>query len=229
MSSFPKVSVFGYGSLMDESSALRTMSSMSNFRQGTLLNHVRVFTLASLSGIKMFSDTKEFALMAIRPADTFCVKGSIFDIEAGQLESYFRREFPYKPQKVVVQVDSSHTCECWTVLENSDDEYTSKFTVEQHEWFQRNYHGSMWGRTDIFPMRDYLNRVIAAAHSLGGDDWMENILHETILADGSTLKHYLQTYPSRFNYLLATFPSIITHVHLEVESPSAMTSDHSNS
>ncbi|KAJ1426588.1 hypothetical protein B484DRAFT_450649 [Ochromonadaceae sp. CCMP2298] len=64
-----RVTIFGYGSLMDASSALRTMPAARNFRRGVLRGFHRRYSLVSVSGIRSGNadlNTLEVAALAIR-------------------------------------------------------------------------------------------------------------------------------------------------------------------
>ena len=103
------VTIFGYGSLMNIQSKLRTMPSATQFRPATLPDYQRVFSLVSISSIRnglANFETNEIAALAICPiirstpsdsaSSKHCVHGILFDIPEDELEAYFDREHRYK-------------------------------------------------------------------------------------------------------------------------------------
>lgn len=197
------VTIFGYGSLMNQYSASVTMPSACNFRAAVLHDYARVFSLVSLSGIrtgKVNLDTKEVAALAIRPVADSCVKGCLFDVPEAQLEEYMMREHRYKAIKISANIldttsnTYSTTTDAWTVVEQTDDDYLKKLggLDEWHRVVGQYYDGSLWERKDILPMRHYLIMCLKATYDLGGEIWLRNFLDEGYLADGSTtIRTYL--------------------------------------
>ena len=206
------VSIFGYGSLMNAASTFSTLPSATNFRAGVLSDYTRTFNLVSISGIRSGSanfETNELAALAIRHKEGSTVKGCVFDIPQDELEAYFEREHRYKRLEVLVTDPSLGTdFKCWTVVEHSDTEYASSMPPDEFDARIRKYYdGQLWGRRDIFPMRDYLELAVSAAYFLGGEEWLRNILEDTVLADEETcLLQYIADYRDRFDTLLKTVP-----------------------
>lgn len=213
---FPvRETIFGYGSLMDQKSTIRTMPSAKNFRPARLFNYRRVFNLVSIGGIQRGEaclETNEVAALAISPAlsSSSFVDGILFDIPQDELSGYFEREHRYKRIEVSAR-DMSVTIDsigmevftrCWTVIEQSDIEYKSSLlggAEEYHERVGKHYSGVLWGRPDILPMRNYLIEAIKAAKELGGDEWLHNFLHNSFLADRiTTIQQYVTRHPEIF-------------------------------
>jgi cation transport regulator ChaC len=182
------VSIFGYGSLMDNFSARRTMPRAKNFQPAILRGFERVYNLFSIGGVKDGSsnmDTSEVAALAIRETslDSSFVFGCIFDIPESELGSYLEREHRYKAIEIDVSVpivcdinsssSPSRIQRAWTVVQQTDEEYRALMSTEEyHDRVLRFYKGKLWGRPDILPKRAYSNAVIAAAHKLGGKLWV---------------------------------------------------------
>ena len=196
------VTIFGYGSLMERSSAQKTMPSAKNFRRGKLMDYIRMFNLVSISGIRSGVAnimSKEIAALSIRTKTDSCVMGVLFDLPTEQLDGYLEREHRYKPIQASVWDESHNTNSiAWTVVEQTDAEYLiNRCSNSEAEYFQRvkqYYDGSLWGRNDILPMPKYCITCLTAAYVLGGIDYINNMLDYTMLADNETsLRSYLST------------------------------------
>eukprot|EP00607_Mallomonas_marina_P002861 CAMPEP_0182428414 /NCGR_PEP_ID=MMETSP1167-20130531/22949_1 /TAXON_ID=2988 /ORGANISM="Mallomonas Sp, Strain CCMP3275" /LENGTH=206 /DNA_ID=CAMNT_0024611321 /DNA_START=291 /DNA_END=911 /DNA_ORIENTATION=- len=193
------ISIFGYGSLTDIQSARSTLPSAENFRKGRLEGYRRSYNLVSIGGIKSGSanlKTLEMAALSIHPSDSDSkVLGCLFDVDRSDLEPYKEREHRYNIVQVMVHEENGHIVNAYTVVQQTDEEY--KQTMSESEYYERvgqYYSGSVWGRTDILPMRDYMKQVNAAQRVLGGQEYVDNMLEDTLLADGvTTLKQYLQS------------------------------------
>jgi cation transport regulator ChaC len=115
-SSSDRITVFGYGSLMNEHSCRRTCKSTGNHRPGLLPGWQRVFSLVSMSQLRSgnsYSALLQLASVAVAPAfnreapqDT---AGALFDIARDEFEDLCTREHRYQ----VVQL------ECFEVLGDS--------------------------------------------------------------------------------------------------------------
>lgn len=207
------ISVFGYGSLMSPNSSNRTMPTAKNHRKGSLEGYLRIFSLVSIVGLKKGDsniDTLEMAALAIKPKPNCIVKGNLFDIPIDELPAYFEREHRYKKLKLPIVdhgVDgkSNTLISAWVCIEQTNEEYRS--TMNNEEWDERigQYYnndppgyGKLWGRLDIFPMRNYLINCLNAAFELGGNNYITNLLDEGYIADGiTTIREYILKYPDR--------------------------------
>ena len=204
------VTIFGYGSLMDIDSATSTLPSLCNFRRGKLTGYIRYYNLVSVNAIvKGWADldTKEMAGLSIRPvtekkSNNSIILGCLFEINESDMAAYLEREHRYKAVLVECEDNLGEMKTAWTVVEQSDDAY--KYTMSDEEYYHRvakYYEGSLWGRKDIFPLRRYMNKVILAAHRLGGDTYVNNMLDYTYIANEiQTLREYLEVYPDRKLY-----------------------------
>lgn len=197
------VTIFGYGSLLSYQSVLSTMPNAINFRGATLNGYSRNFNLVSINGIRTGTAdllTMEMAALTIRKDASGFIKGCIFDIPDIELTPYLEREHRYVPIQVeTIDEKTNQNVLCWTVIEQTNDEYKNSMNAD--EWQERvgqYYKGVLYGRTDILPMRDYLNNCLLFAYRLGGIIWLKNML-ECKLADGSSIKKYVTNHFDRFN------------------------------
>ena len=135
------ISIFGYGSLMNYESVLKTMPNAVNHRLGSLSGYERVFSIISVGRIKAGLanwDTMEVAALAIRPvhnvavAANAVVRGCIFEIPPEELAALKEREQRYKLAQLSVTDHSKPPAErggkasttlCYVVLEQSNEEY----------------------------------------------------------------------------------------------------------
>lgn len=208
------VTVFGYGSLMDWRSAQKTMPNAGRFRPGRLEGYRRVFSLVSVYQCKSGRanwTTKEVAALAARRhrrrrasgeggigTEEEGIIGCLFDIPAGELPSYFKREARYRflraPVTELEAAGAPVTTEAWVCVEGDDASYRATFngddelyTTAVGQW----YDGVLWGRPDILPGRPYLRACLRAARNGGCFD---NFVDTTFLADGVTsIRSYIES------------------------------------
>lgn len=191
---------------MDKASAGRTMHCY-NFRPAILNAYQRSSRLVSISGIrsgKANMETLEIAAMSIDPCSSSSTYGCLFEISEEDLAPYIEREHRYTIKKVnVIDAENGSPCSAYTVVSRTDEDYLMSMEGGEKEMEERvgqYYKGALWARDDIFPLRDYTNNVIKAAHRLGGDRWMLNVLDESFLSDRkTTLREYYQKYPDRLD------------------------------
>mmetsp|Transcript_16741 Transcript_16741/g.15098 ORF Transcript_16741/g.15098 Transcript_16741/m.15098 type:complete len:226 (-) Transcript_16741:24-701(-) len=205
------ITVFGYGSLMSFKSTLSTMPSARNFRAGYLPNYIRIFNIVSVLAIcKGVSneETKEMSVLAIRPTNNpnDKVYGCLFDIPSEELPAYLLREQRYKFKYITVtDLSTKENINCITVIENTDDEYRSTLSsaMEYDQKVGKYYQGQLWGRKDVLPVREYLIRCLLAAFELGDNQYVNNLLDQTLLADEKTLlRDYVLDNIVRFDEVL---------------------------
>jgi len=217
--------LFGYGSLMDKTSCLRTMPHSTNFQPAVLFGYKRVFSLVSVWGLRTgiaSEESKELAAVSIEPSPLHCVKGVVFDIPDENFPSYLDREHRYycidvnvslkqpstagveaKENVAIAVAPSTVTVAAKTVVlyKTNEEYYDAKYKSEE-EWHERvgqYYQGALFSRRDILPMRRYLTDCLDAASALGGTEWVENFYDECFLSDGTTsIRSYLSAHPDRF-------------------------------
>lgn len=189
------ITIFGYGSLMDFKSAAHTMPTARNFRQGTLSNYQRVFSLVSIGRLRAKTAnevSKEMAALSVVHKNGCVVHGVLFEIPINELDAYLEREHRYHTIEVDIipdnNKDSATPVRAWTVVSQTDEEYRTKCGSDE-EYYSRvgqYYSGILWGRTDIYPLHSYLVTVLVAAFSLGGITLLDHLLDDTLCADLTT-------------------------------------------
>ena len=194
--------IFGYGSLMEEPSVLRTCPSATHHRPGMLEGWRRVFSLVSISGTRNGAadhSTGEVAALAIKPAAGHRVNGVLFDIPLEELDAYKVREARYKFVKVRVTDAQSTVDDVLVCVEQTDAEYRATMPNDVYEeHVGQFYQGQLWGRPDILPQRQYLVKCIEAATGMDGGGtsgkgpvYTRNLLEGCVLTDGSTVRDYI--------------------------------------
>lgn len=202
--------IFGYGSLMHVQSTLRTMPHATNFQPAILSGYKRCFSLVSIWGLRnriSFLETKELAALCIVPSKYHSVNGIVFDIPEDQFPAYLEREHRYYCIDVTVEISirghEPQLVSAKTVVpyKSNEDYFVAKYS-SQEEWQEKiaqYYDGSLFERTDIFPMRSYLADCLVAANVLGSDAWLHNFYDECFLSDGkTTIRSYIADHPDRF-------------------------------
>jgi hypothetical protein len=186
------VTIFGYGSLMDEVSAASTMPTACNFRRGTLKDYQRVFCLVSVGRIingKANLETNELAALSVVPVIGQSVHGVLFQIPAGELDGYLEREHRYSTVEVsVADWVAGRSVRAVTAVSQTDFDYRVKCGSDEEYYLRvgQHYSGKLWSRTDILPMPEYLVGVLKAAHCLGGREYLDHLLEDTKCSDGVT-------------------------------------------
>ena len=201
-----RVTIFGYGSLMDPSSVRRTMPSAARHRRGTLRNYARVFSLVSLSHIKWLAagegdaaaavQQKEIAAVALRPAPDAVVEGALFDIDVEEVEAYKTRERRYEFVTASVREEEGGALvEALVCIESDDVRYKAKgtFAADSAGVIPELYDGPLWGVPNLLPAPRYLTLCRDAARVLGGGEMEERFLDQSLLADGrTTVRQYCE-------------------------------------
>lgn len=197
------ITIFGYGSLMTYQSVLMTMPHALNHRFATLYDYERVFDLVSISGIrtqKANLDTLEMAALSIRPQKHARVHGVCFDIPEEELAAYKEREHRYVVKEVLVEEDlsvsdsnaekrdnndkSTTMTTAYTVVQNTDENYFREMPPsEKYERVEQYYDSSLWSRTDIFPLRQYLINCVIAANAI--DELLETCENKAKEGEGN--------------------------------------------
>ena len=205
-----KITIFGYGSLLSEWSCLRTCKSASNHRVAVLNGYIRIFNLVSVSQIKNGNarvEKKQIAAVAVQKADDpscQCV-GVLFEIDKVNLNDLIQREHRYNITEEIAYGgdDGTTSVACIVFTASNDEEYKCKCQKEgngsgemYHEIVGQYYGGSLWGRTDIFPVPKYLNFCCNAASKLtfrGDPDFAKMNFQDSLLADGkTTVREYME-------------------------------------
>jgi len=206
------VSIFGYGSLMNIDSAIKTMPSLSNFRLAKLIGYKRIFSLfAVVRLIKGDVDINDIenAGLAIRPNKeeeniNNTVFGCVFDILEDELPSYFEREKIYKVKKVPIMTCDFENVTAYTVIEQTDEEYINSFGEQNYDsQIGKYYSGSIWHRKDILPAKKYFEMVCTTAINNQNIELLKNFLDETYLANEiTTIREYIFSNKDKYYELI---------------------------
>lgn len=215
MTSTKEVTICGIGSLLSEKSALLTTQNVKNFRKGRIYGFIRCFNLVGISCIiNNYANlsTGEIATVSAVPTqnmeDELLV--TLFEIDEKDWPKFFEREHRYN--HVLVDYYDYHTKEkmgkCYLCCQSTDEEYKTKRCKDLNEYYERvgkYWKGRLWYTypqccnlpecCNILPVRKYLNYCLDAAFKLG-EDYGNNFLDKTFLADGKTsIREYIQKNP----------------------------------
>ena len=211
------VTVFGYGSLLDPSSAARTCPSVRDHRLAVLKGWQRAFSLVSMRSLRSGdadAASNRVAALAIRPAPGADCVGALFVIDKADFAELQVREHRYEMVTLPVleaavrggdgaggELVHGGVVQALAFVESTDEAYQEKCRVEDatgglapgtryRELVGRHYAGRLWGRPDIFPVEAYLGLCLRAAGRLGGRAARDNFA-TALLADGRTVDDYL--------------------------------------
>ena len=207
-SSSSHVTIFGYGSLLSESSAKRTCPNLTNFRVASIKGWERIFSLVSVSQLKNGNanvEENQIAALAVRKStnpSALCI-GTLFDIEEKDLLELTRREHRYNMTEIQAfdGPNDSTSVTCIVFTASSDEEYKLKCQKEgDNETFHtivgQYYNGQLWGRKDIFPVTKYLHYCCDAASKLSyrGDSAIcqTNFLESFLADETTTIGEYMK-------------------------------------
>eukprot|EP01080_Neovahlkampfia_damariscottae_P006697 gene6697-10862_t len=198
-----EITIIGVGSLLSTTSAKRTFPELKNFRKGKIQGYKRCFNLVGISALlKGFSnlDTNEItSLSAIKsdPNDVMFV--TIFEIKAHNYNSFCEREHRYEIELVKGIDEFDDQFEGLLCCQSTDEKYKKKCCEESensfHERVGHCWTEKLWFNTTeeiplndlkiLKPIRPYLILCLNACKSLG-DDYVDNFVKCTILADRET-------------------------------------------
>ena len=194
------VQIVGYGSLLLETSARKSVPNLTGFRLVRVPNYIRIFNKVGI----VFHTRRNIAPHDVRRAS--CAsrwrKGaeiicSTFECPAEEWPELFEREHRFRWIDVeFYEMDGSVSmgkmCTEWT-----DEGYRAARIKDDADYFNRvgrYYQGKLW-RDDILPFPEYLQMCLDAAGS-HGQERVDHFLTSSYLADGvTTLESYLQTHP----------------------------------
>ena len=192
--------VFGYGSLMCEQSLISTCPSASGFRRGILIGFKRVFNLVSVGRIKnQLCDPQslELAAVAVCKDPNFTVQGVLFDIGDDDVEAYKNREHRYQFLEVEIEEEDGESTLALVCVESDDETYKRKCgtSSEYEKRVYQYYHGQLWGRVDILPIRSYLSLIRMANIKLGGPNLHSHFIDNSFTASGISIRQYIINNP----------------------------------
>jgi cation transport regulator ChaC len=203
----PTITIFGYGSLLSEWSCLKTCPSACNHRVACIYGYARVFNLVSVSQLKNGNanvEKNEIAAVSVKKShDSSCqCLGVVFDINASDFEQLKVREHRYNITQMKAHdgADDSTFVDCHVFTASDDATYKLKCSKEGatvfHDVVGQFYGGSLWGRTDIYPVLKYLKFCCNAASKLtfrGDKEIVKKNFMESLLSDGvETVKEYME-------------------------------------
>ena len=157
--------VFGYGSLMSESSCKRTCPSCENHRLAALHGWRRAFSLVSVSQIRNGNADMEhgkIAALAVSPDGGHGgrgglvprILGCVFEIKNDDLDELIRREHRYNMMKLpCYEISDPETCvipveqePVWAIVfvASTDKEYIRKCEAEQQQQEQQSIPGTRY-------------------------------------------------------------------------------------
>lgn len=192
------IQIVGYGSLLLESSARKSVPGLTGFRLVRVPNYIRIFNKVGI----VFHTRRNIdpadvrrASCATRWRDEAGIWCTTFECPAEEWPDLFEREHRFKWIDVEFEeLDGGRgkgiMCTEWT-----DEGYKATRIKDDADYFNRvgqHYQGKLW-RDDILPFPEYLQLCLTAAGS-HGDELVEHFLQSSYLADGlTTLEHYLKT------------------------------------
>ena len=199
--------VIGYGSLVCEDSARKTVPGLENFQLCELPGYIRVFGKVHPKCIRLGRVEpydQEIAALAIRPRKSSRpLTVSAFQIPEAFFKELDKRECDYSKKQVMVHKSDMSGTLTGTVYVGYDndksmfkDQCRTREDVYAH-WpdFLKIYSGSIY-RADIYPSPYYLDYV-SDAFCKAGKEVYENFLDTTYLADeATTIRKYLEN-PSK--------------------------------
>ncbi len=195
------IQIVGYGSLLLEESARKSVPNLTGFRLVRVPNYIRIFNKVGI----VFHTRRQIDPADVRRAscasrwregaEIIC---STFECPADEWPELFEREHRFRWIEVeFVEADGSigkgQMCTEW-----SDAGYRATRIKDDQDYFERvgqHYSGKLW-RDDILPFPEYLQLCLDAAGS-HGPELIDHFLQSSFLADGvTTVEHYLKTHPN---------------------------------
>ena len=201
------ITIVGYGSLLSEQSARRSMPSVAHFRVAHLAGYRRVFDLISPTQVRRGNtkptDRERAVVVAHRCAEAtqpLCV--SLFEVHPSELRAYREREDRYNvivlPHDAVLPAGSipadSHAILCEATTEAAYRADKCLDDAHFHDKVGQYLQGTpLWGSgaaSDVLPSRRYLRFLLEELHALGGDIF-DNFVDTSFIADGRSVREYV--------------------------------------
>ncbi|EKX47504.1 hypothetical protein GUITHDRAFT_137296 [Guillardia theta CCMP2712] len=186
-----RVTIIGFGSLMDPSSASQTMRG-SNMRRGTVDGFCRVFNLVSIINIaRGYAKNRELATCTAMRRENSFLRVSLMDIDKEEYEAFARREARLRHEVVEYVSDDGDRGVGVICTAYSDEEYRKERVRDDDDYFEqvgKLYDGKLY-RNDLLPVPNYL-RMVVRAHMRHGDDFLDNFLDHSFLGDGTRMRDY---------------------------------------
>lgn len=190
------IEVIGYGSLLNEKSARKTLPGLSDFRLGLVKDTIRIFNKVGVVFFEKYKIDDEAITISScstrkRSGAEMCV--SIFQCSEQEFELLYEREHRFRWIEVEYKDVNNRLGKGRMCTEYTDAEYLINKCVTQAEYERRvgqYYRGKLW-RNDILPFPVYLKYCLESAKQCG-PEVLENFLTQSYLADGFTsIKQFL--------------------------------------
>ena len=187
----PLLTVAGYASLVDESSARETTPTLRRFRRGTVRDHCRIFNLVSVINIKRgLASGRRLATATARPRRGSDLLVALFDLPLSELPALLARERRLRVRCVPYEEDASGARGRAALFgEYTHAEYLRErcggdpraYRDEVGQWYPA---GEIY-RPDLLPVPSYVLRCVRA-HRVAGPAALANLLDASFLGDGET-------------------------------------------
>lgn len=189
------VTIVGYGTLVNETSARSTTPGLTNWRYGRVAGYARVFDLVSIINIRRGLGTGlQLASNTARPMEGVELWVSLFDIPEEEFADLEVRERRLRTSEVqYTEVDSGSTGTAYIFTQYSDKEYREERAIGElwEEEVGQYYPGRCIYRSDLLPLPGYLQRV-ADAYAGVSDAYSDHYLDTTFLGDATTsIRQYI--------------------------------------
>ena len=187
------VSVVGYGSLMDEASALATTPSLLNWRHGSVRGWVRCFDLVSIINVRRGLATgRELATCTARRREGGVLRVCCYDVPVAEYAGLLARERRLRVETVEFAADDGRVGSAQMFTRYSDAEYRAERATTPELWHEevgQYYDGGAIYRDDLLPVPSYVERCVKAYTKLGH---LENFLDHSFLGDSvTTIREYI--------------------------------------
>lgn len=194
------ISLFGYGSLISESSARSTCPNLTNFHHVYAKDVARIFAKVNPQSLKRGEgnlETLELAPVTLVEKKGAITYGCSFDIPDAEWPAIKAREFDYAEGEVTIFDIKTHQSKLVKTFYglHSDDEIPTETDMAKQYWHdvRKHYQGKIY-RDDVLPEPLYLNRCLNAFKQVG-IEMHDNFLDQTYLADRTTtIREYLDLY-----------------------------------
>ncbi len=192
------ISLFGYGSLISETSARRTCPNLQNFHHVYAKNVARVFGKVNPQSLLRGEgnlETMEVAPVILVEKESAITYGCSFDIPEDEWPALQMREFDYGEGEITVFDIKTHqpkTVKTFFGLK-TDNEIPKNTEMAKQYWYdvRQHYQGKMY-RDDVLPEPLYLERCLNAFKQVGIEMY-DNFLDQTYLADRkTTIRDYIK-------------------------------------
>lgn len=200
------VTIIAIGSLLSEDSAKQTCPSLRNFRLGKIHGYGRIFNKVDPNSENF--ESAHIATCALIEREDHTSLITLFEIEAADYPAFIQREFDYELRSVeYTELETGKKGQgiacCALASDDAFQAYIEQHPVQKEHYEAcrvQSYTGQVW-RKDIFPRPEYLAFCLEAAQALG-ENYVENILNYTYLADESTtLATYLSEHASKIDHI----------------------------